>query len=129
MTKWSVQPLQGFENVTFGMSRKEVRNILGNPTNEFRKSKYSKTLADDYLVYHTFYNSKDELEAVEIFEGIEVSINGVVVFPQPIEIIKSLGYDFTDEADGCISLSHSIGIYAPGGVEESILFGCRDYYK
>lgn len=127
MVKAEVQPLVGASGIKFGMKRDEVRSILGT-AKEFKKSKYSKTTSDDFGFCHVFYNTEDCAEAVEFFVDAEVSINGQVVFPGSADLIIGMFSDFVQDSSGYISNDHSIGIYAPDGNMESILFGCKGYY-
>ena len=127
MVKVEVQPLVEAAGIKFGMKRDEVRNILGT-AKEFKKSKYSKTTSDDFGFCHVFYNKEDGAEAVEFFEEAEVSINGQLVFPGSVELILDMFSDFVQDSSGYISVVQSIGIYAPDGRMESILFGCKGYY-
>lgn len=127
MVKVEVQPLVEAAGIKFGMKRDEVRNILGT-AKEFIKSKYSKTTSDDFGFCHVFYDTEDGAEAVEFFEEAEVSINGQVVFPGSAELILGMFSDFVQDSSGYISIVQSIGIYAPDGRVESILFGCKGYY-
>ena len=122
-----VIPLSEVNGVKFGMKRDEVRNILGNAT-EFKKSKFSKTTTDDFGFCHVFYNQNDECEAIEIFDESEVQIENVTVFPAEINKLKEMLMDFEDDNCGFICKSKSIGVYAPEGRMESILFGCAGYY-
>ena len=57
MRKINVIPLQRIGNVTFGMKRDKVRNIINKPFTEFKKAIFSKNTADDYGYCHVFYNS------------------------------------------------------------------------
>lgn len=128
MQQYSVSLLEGFNNAKFGMKRSEVRAILGEPVREFKKSKFSKTTTDDYSMFHIFYDKEDKFEAVEFFDEVEVKINDSVIFPVAVEKLKATEYGFVVDGDGIISTQYSIGVYAPNGVAESILFGVKDYY-
>ena len=46
----------------------------------------------------------------------------------PLDFINEHLAEFPKEDDFYISKSRSIGIYAPSGKMESILFGVKDYY-
>jgi len=93
------------------------------------KSKFSKTTTDDFGFCHVFYNTNDECEAIEIFEEVEVSVNGKAVFPTTIENAKKVLGELQKEEDSYTSREKSIGIYAPSGKMESILFGITGYYE
>lgn len=120
-------PLSEVNGVKFGMKRKEVRSIFGNAT-EFKKSKFSKNTTDDFKFCHVFYNNNDECEAIEIFVENEVKIENEIVFPKEINKLKAMLPDIEEDNFGFISKCKSIGVYAPDGKIESILFGCVGYY-
>ena len=129
MKQHSVQLLVGFDNVKFGMERNEIRTLLGDPTREFKKSKFSKVTTDDYSAYHIFYDKDNRFEAVEFFEEVEIKIDNNVVFPVSLDKLKEMNYNFTSDGDGLFSVEYSIGVYAPNGNPESILFAKKDYYQ
>lgn len=128
MAKIDANPLKEVCGVKFGMKREVVRKLLGT-SKEFKKSKISKNTTDDFGYCHVFYNINDEFEAIEIFEESEVSIDGTVVFPASIETAKNVLGEFLEEDGSYINKSKSIGIYAPSGKMESILFGNTGYYE
>lgn len=128
MSKVFAQPLKEVNGIKFGMKREDVRKIIGE-AKEFKKSKFSKNTTDDFGYCHVFYNDDDECEAIEIFNNTEVLINETVVFPINISEIKTIIKDLVEEEGSFISKSQSIGIYAPNGNMESILFGNIGYYE
>lgn len=128
MSKVFAQPLKEVNGIKFGMKREDVRKIIGE-AKEFKKSKLSKNTTDDFGYCHVFYNDDDECEAIEIFNNTEVLINETVVFPINISEIKTIIKDLVEEEGSFISKSQSIGIYAPNGNMESILFGNIGYYE
>ena len=128
MKQYTVYPLSGFDDVKFGMTRTEVRDILGSPERELKKSKLSKVTTDDYNLFHIFYDNNDRFEAVEFFDKVEIIIDGRIIFPKSMENLMKLPYNFVPEEAGAISVEYSIGIYAPDKMVESILFGVKGYY-
>ena len=128
MFKWTEKKIKNVNGIKFGMSRKEVREIIGRIYFEFKKTKFSKTTSDNFGICHVFYNTQDEFEAIEIFDEVYVIIEGKQIFPADIAVLAELSEDFIKEDDFYISKSKSIGIYAPSGKMESILFGVKDYY-
>lgn len=128
MSKVFAQPLKEVNGIKFGMKREDVRKIIGE-AKEFKKSKFSKNTTDDFGYCHVFYNDDDECEAIEIFNNTEVLINETVVFPINISEIKAIVKDLVEEEGSFISKSQSMGIYAPNGNMESILFGNIGYYE
>lgn len=129
MVKWDAIPLKEINGIKFGMSRSEIRKSFGNKYKEFRKNKFSKNTTDDFGICHVFYSQDDKCEAVEVFDGCEVSIEGRVIFPVDILSVKRLIPDLKEDYGSYISTKLSIGIYAPEGEPESILFGETGYYE
>lgn len=127
MDKINAQPLSEVNGVKFGMKRDAVRQIFGE-AKEFKKSKFSKTTTDDFGWSHVFYNINDECEAIEVFDR-EVAVNGKVIFPADIASAKEIFPDLKEDNGSFVSTSKSIGIYAPSGNMESILFGSAGYYS
>ena len=129
MANWNVQPLKDINGIKFGMKREVVRKVLSGEVKEFKKTKFSKITTDDFGFCHVYYNANNECEAVEIFDDVTVVINGKIIFPGSIEIGKSAFIDLEEEEGSYISKSESVGIYAPYGKMESILFGNSGYYE
>lgn len=122
----TVVPLEKVGDVSFGMSRDEVRNIFGDAS-EFNKSSLSKNTTDDFGFCHVFYND-DKCEAVELFNTVDVVVNGTSIFNSDFETVKSLFPDAEDSGEGFTSKEMSVGVYAPDNQIQSILFGCKGYY-
>ncbi len=128
MDNWSAQPLIEVNGIEFGMNRKEVRKVLSGEVREFRKSKFSKSTTDDFGTCHVYYDNNDKCEAIEVFGDVTVSIADKVIFPSDIKTIEKMISDIAEEDGSYISKQLSIGIYAPNGKMESILFGAKGYY-
>ena len=128
MLKWNAQPLKEINGIRFGMPRTLVRELFDGEYREFKKNRFSKNTTDDFGICHVFYNLEDKCEAVEVFIGCEIFVDGKMFFPVKIESMKNLIKDFEEEYGSYISKSQSIGIYAPNGMPESILFGAVGYY-
>ena len=122
----TVVPLEKVGDVSFGMSRDEVRNIFGDAS-EFNKSSLSKNTTDDFGFCHVFYKD-DKCEAVELFNTADVVVNGTSIFNSDFETVKGLFPDAEDSGEGFISKEMSVGVYAPDNQIQSILFGCKGYY-
>ena len=113
--------------VSFGTKRKAVRAVFGT-AKEYKKNKFSETITDDFGFCHVFYNAEDECEAIEVFGDIKVEVDGAVIFPTDVETAKKQLSDLVEEDGSLISKKFSVGIYAPSGKMESILFGAPGYY-
>lgn len=124
-----VEPLKGIDEISFGISREEVRKYFGNNFEEFKKSKFSKNTTDDYGYCHIFYDKDNKFEAIEFFDEVTIIIDDIIVFPNRIEVIKKVSDDFEKDEESYISKEKSIGIYAPNDIMESILLGMKGYYR
>lgn len=127
MMKIQAIPLESVGKIKFGMKKSEVMSLLGKAA-EFKKATASSVLTDDFGYCHVFYNSSDECEAVEIFDGVEVYIGDNLFFPTSLDNTVNFIDDFKRDEDGLTSIKAAIGIYAPDNKMESILFGARGYF-
>ena len=117
-------PLEEVNGIKFGTGRDKVREKLG-AYKEFKKTPFSENSTDDFGYCHVYYDNENKFEAIEIFDA-EVYIGDRKVFPVSVDDLSDIIDDFDDEL---ISISKSIGIYAPDNEPESILFGCKGYYE
>lgn len=128
MRRLTVTMLESVNGIRFGTAREIVRNTFGQ-FKEFRKSPFSKNTTDNFGDFHIFYDINNCFEAIEIFDA-EVVVDNVRIFPgTKTEVCKLLPEMISDEPDYWLSKEKSVGIYAPNGNIESILFGVKDYYK
>ena len=125
--RFDAVPTVRVNGVKFGMNREKVRSLLGAAT-EFYKFDDDINTTDDFGFCHVFYDENDKCEAIEIMDEVEVYVNGSLVFPTDFETAKKVIEDLEEDDDGLISISKSIGIYAPYGRMEGILFGKEGYY-
>lgn len=123
-----VEPLKKVDKIEFGMERDAVRKLYGE-YEEFKKSEYSENTTDDFGNFHVYYDENNKCEAVEIFDDVEVTVNGEIIFPVKIEEAEKIESSFVRDEEGLISIEKSIGIYAPDEDMESILFGKKGYYE
>lgn len=126
MVRVDAIPMKKVNGIKFGMSREDVRNILGDSTEFFKGD--SKVATDDFGYCHVYYDDNDRCEAVEFFDETEVYINGILAFPIEKEAFSINFADFIQDDDGFINYDCSVGIYAPYESMESILFGKEGYY-
>ena len=123
-----VEPLKKVDKIEFGMERDVVRKLYGE-YEEFKKSEYSENTTDDFGSFHVYYDENDKCEAVEIFDDVEVTVNGEKIFPVKIEEAQKIESSLVRDEEGLISIEKSIGIYAPDENMESVLFGKKGYYE
>ena len=126
--RFDAVPTVSVNGVKFGMSREKVRSLLGTAT-EFCKGKDAVNTTDNFKFCHVSYDENNKCEAIEIFYESEVYVNGTLIFPTDFETAKKVIEDLEEDDDGLISISKSIGIYAPCGDMESIVFGKEGYYS
>lgn len=126
--RFDAVPTVSVNGVTFGMSREKVRSLLGTAA-EFYKGKDAVNTTDNFKFCHVAYDENNKCEAIEIFDESEVYVNGSLIFPTDFETAKKVIEDLEEDDDGLISISKSIGIYAPCGDMESIVFGKEGYYS
>ena len=126
--RFDAVPTVSVNGVAFGMSREKVRSLLGTAA-EFYKGKDAVNTTDNFKFCHVAYDENNKCEAIEIFDESEVYVNGSLIFPTDFETAKKVIEDLEEDDDGLISISKSIGIYAPCGNMEGILFGKAGYYS
>ena len=126
--RFDAVPTVSVNGVKFGMSREKVRSLLGTAA-EFYKGKDAVNTTDNFKFCHVAYDENNKCEAIEIFDESEVYVNGSLIFPTDFETAKKVIEDLEEDDDGLISISKSIGIYAPCGDMESIVFGKEGYYS
>ena len=129
-TEWNIIPNASVNELEFGMKRSVVWETLGKPRRVFRKSFNSANTTDDYSDFHVYYSAQDQLEAIEFFgNDICLFINSKQVFPGSLSTTKTILPDLEECFGSYISKAASIGIFSEDEEIESILVGCKDYYK
>lgn len=128
MLRLTANPLTSVGPIKLGSTREAVREAAGPEFEEFRKSPSSDNTTDDYGSFHVYYDENDACVAVEVFPETEVLVDGEVVFPTTLDRAMVAIPSLERDDDGLISTEQSIGVYAPYGEMESILFGVRGYY-
>jgi hypothetical protein len=117
--------------IKFGMSREKVRKLFDNKYKEFKKTKNSKNMTDDFGgKFHVYYSENDKVEAVEIFENVQVILDDKVIFPISISKIKESipGIEKTDNSS-YTNKEKSIGLAIDGNKVVSILLGNKNYFN
>lgn len=128
MDKWEIKPLISVGPIKFGMSRKDLHDLFEEKCKEFKKTKYSKNTTDDYGKFHVYYTPDDLVDAVEIFEGIELTMNGNVIFPIKVSEIEKKITGIEKDENSYTHIEKSIGIEAGADAIDSILIGAKGYY-
>ena len=128
MHQLTANPLTSVGPIKLGATREAVREAAGPEFEEFRKSPSSDNTTDDYGSFDVYYDESNTCVAVEVFPEIEVLVDGEVVFPTTLDKAAAVIPSLARDDDGLISTEQSIGVYAPYGEMESILFGVRGHY-
>ena len=128
--EWNITPNVSVEGLVFGMDRSTVRKCLGKPKRVIKKTPESRNTADVYSSFHVYYSAEDHLEAVEFFGGeVRLLINSQLVFPGTLNTATAILPDLEESIGFYISKASSIGLCVEDETIESLLVGCRDYYK
>ncbi|WP_139355512.1 hypothetical protein [Oribacterium sp. C9] len=111
------------------MPRDDVHGLFKEKWTEFKKTKYSKNTTDNYGKFHVYYTPDNLVEAVEIFEGIELSLYNNIIFPIKVCEIENRISGIEKNGLSYIHKAKSIGIEANKEVAENILVGAEDYFS
>ena len=116
----------------FLADRKTVQETLGKHK-KFFKSKSSENSTDDFGVCHAYYNTANQLIAIEFFPEAQVHYSGQELFKlTAAELIRLLKKkDSAATADDYAVLSKKLGISAEidAGEIKSILVCTADYFS
>ena len=130
MKKLVIEPLKRVGEISFGMTRDEVRKVWGEAIS-FMKTADDDSSTDDFGFCHVYYDANDRCEAVEVWDA-EVYIADTRIYPIDMNEAEAVLVEYFDdiEADdeGFISIDYSIGITAPDEEMEGILIGKENYY-
>ena len=129
MERWEIKPLVSVGEIKIGMNRDEVHKLLGQQHKEFKKNKFSKNTTDDYGRFHVFYTTNNMVDAIEFFEGIELVLDGKVIFPIKTDDIEKMIPGIVKDGNSYTNIEESIGIEAEDTMADSILIGSKGYYE
>lgn len=99
-------PYNKVGNIAFNEKRSLVRTDYPN-FREFKKTHISKNTTDAYPGFHVFYDSHNEVEAVEFFRGESLVLNGVNLF----SLSKA---EFINKFPGCVDEDSSLNCAKEG---------------
>jgi hypothetical protein len=115
----NIIPRLGVGTIVFGMTKSEVRSIVGTPFKEFIRGAQEGPKSDQFIESGIFayYKSDEKLEAFEFCFPADVLLNGHrlvgVSLPQGRAILLSDGGDFREEAAGGTSFGLGVSLYTP----------------
>jgi hypothetical protein len=132
---WVIKPFVGVGPLTFGLSRQEVRALLGTNYHSFRQGPFAtnETDAFDDLGLHTDYDANDKLEFVEGQGNTKLLFNGVSFLEESIfdvlqrQVVRKLNYLY--ENGLYIFGSAGFSLYVEDDLVKSVGVFRRGYYN
>ncbi len=117
--------------IHFGISRAEIRSLLGGRLEEFMKSRSSTEPTDDFrdLDLHVYYKN-DCCSAVEVFKAskqtllghIEPTLLGYAIVGRPYSEVlgwmENLDPNIECDGTGLLSRQYGVSIFAPSAEDE-----------
>src|SRR6266480_1366133 len=124
--KLEIRPFEGLGDLRFGMSRRDVRTLLGQEFRSFKKTPLADSLTDAYTQFglHLYYDGQDRLELVEAFQPCVPIFRGVELLgPRKVvlEGLREAGVGSPRrDADGELFHDLGFGLYSPGDMVEGV---------
>lgn len=121
---------EGTDKIKFGMTREEVKAVLGKEPHLFKKSKFDSYLTEDYRdICHVFYNESGCV-AFEFFSPSQIFYNDTQLIEQERGNIERLfcgmeGYESV--SDNFSVFNGDLGFYVPFGKIESVYLSRKGY--
>ena len=129
--KFELVPTVKCSELAFLTDRSNVRKLLGKYST-FKKSKLSENTTDNFGFCHVYYNTTNQLIAIEFFPEADLRLYGEKLFLLTAEELANLlkSYDKAVVVDEYSVLSKALGIGAEIDESEikSILVCTADYY-
>lgn len=138
--KFKIFPYLGAGEIRFGMSYEEVRAILGEEFESFKRSPETVFPSDYYMKHGVFiyYTSAGKVEAIEFSSQANVTLEGNSLFDKSYAELESFfllkDQEMEIEYDDFTSYKLGVGAYAPNKNEdqdlavESIIVFEKGYY-
>lgn len=137
--EFKIEPYSSAGRCTFGMTRNEIKEILGEPVSTTDYGfPVSNGFLDDYGFYYIFSDNKGIFEAIEIFptyvNDVIILIYGDVKIELSANIEKALiefekiTDDMIEDEDGYSSEKLGVGLFCPEGEVENAIFYRKHYY-
>lgn len=81
-TKLVIQPLEGLNDLKFGMDRHTVHSLIGNPTTVFYKHADDPHTSEEYhaLCIFIYYDNMDLVSGFEAWAGAELYYEDMAIF-------------------------------------------------
>lgn len=138
-----IYPYQGVGQIRFGMTREEVRSLLGEPSAIFYKGLNTKSPTDAYdnIGVHIYYHyPSGYCEALEFFEPAQLLLTEKSLFELSFtnlrEWLSSQDAELEIDDEGLTCFKYGLGLYAPEWKEDAnlpvqgiLVFNDRNYYN
>ncbi len=135
---FKIIPYEYIGELYFGETRTEIRKKYSE-YEEFKKTPFSINTMDAYEDCHLGYNENDELEFVETFPGVNVSIFGNEIsfkkkYFEVKKYLKELDENIQEDENGLTSYKYGVGITLENksGLNmdiQSVFIFCKNYYE
>lgn len=137
---YEISPTEGVNEIRFGMNFQTVRSLMRAEFKSFMRTPAAAFPCDYFAEVGAFayYDVSGALEAVELAEPATPTLDGVnlleLSFDAVLELLKSKDDAVSIDADGAISRTLGVSVYAPQALKnpsancESVLVFKRGYY-
>lgn len=121
---------EGTDTIIFGMTREEVRAILGKEPELFKKSKFDLHMTENYSdICHVYYDNSSCV-AFEFFAPSQVFYNNTQLIGQERKNVDALfcnleGYE--SNSDGISVFNNDFSVFAPFNHIESVYISRKGY--
>jgi hypothetical protein len=125
--------------IRFGITRAEVKKVVGSVPKPFKKTPDSAVLTDAFKLgshgVHVFYNADDRCELVEVFcpgpHGPELEGRGFLnrPFDRALAWARERDPELLTDNSGFYSGEMGIAVYAPSGRIESLSAFTESYFE
>lgn len=141
MHKLTITPNKGVGPIHFGMTREEVRNVLGGRVVKFKKTPISNTFTDAYDDHgiYIYYDSNYRCEAIEMAFPADPELEQIQMIGRTFSGVKGMitSHDCDVELDeiGLLSFKLGVGLYVPfleeseNHLVESVIVFREGYYE
>jgi hypothetical protein len=129
---FEIVPIVKCGDLIFLTDRANVRLLLGK-YNTFKKSKTSENLTDDFEFCHAYYNTFDQLIAIEFFPEADLRFSGEKLFSlsakELVNMLKTFDEAVVMDEYSIFSKALGICVEIDEGDIKSVLVSTADYYE
>jgi len=131
---WAIKPFVGVGPLTFGLSREDVRRLLGSAFRPFRQGPFATNDTDafDDIGIHADYDANQRLEFVEGWGNTEIRFDDISFLEEPIsDVLQNPAlcrFNHLYENGLYIFESGGFSLYVEGDRVKSVGVFRRGYY-